>query len=393
MMAHQAVFQPFDWPREGRVIAIGDIHGNLPLLDALLRQMDLTPQDRLVFTGDIIEKGPDSLATLRRVMALCHAGRAVCVCGNCDLAYLAVEPGQGEDALQKMLAWRKGGLVCQMLEEMGVKPGPGCDYAALGYMLARRYEAEFAFLRGLPTVLEGRHVRFVHGGMPVDVCQKTSAYAYMKCNAFADYAPVQDKLVVCGHWPTLISYLRPPDASPIWDTQRRILSIDGGCSLKDAGQLNAVVVPQDGACGMAFYAVDGFPRGRVMDSQAASGNPLYIRWMDNAVRVQQHGAEFCRCLHLASGRYIDILTDTLYADGDCLRCEDTTDYRLPLEVGEEVAVMRQTSRGYWVKKGGVPGWYTGRLELVQSPRQGPMPLVGAAYYPPGMPDDGRRAYR
>ena len=53
-----------------RVVAVSDVHGNLPFLKGLLEQVRLTPADVLVIVGDLLEKGRDSLATLR--LSLIH---------------------------------------------------------------------------------------------------------------------------------------------------------------------------------------------------------------------------------------------------------------------------------------------------------------------------------
>ena len=53
-----------------RVLVISDIHGNLPYFDALLEQAGFCGEDELILDGDFLEKGPDSLGTLRRVMEL-----------------------------------------------------------------------------------------------------------------------------------------------------------------------------------------------------------------------------------------------------------------------------------------------------------------------------------
>lgn len=45
------------------------------------------------FVGDLINRGPDSLATLRQVIYLCEAGRARTVLGNHDIHLLAVAAG------------------------------------------------------------------------------------------------------------------------------------------------------------------------------------------------------------------------------------------------------------------------------------------------------------
>ena len=43
-------------------------------------------------------------------------------------------------------------------------------------------------------------------------------------------------------------------------------------------------------------------------------------------------------------------------------CEDSTDYRIPVEAGDKLHVVRRTSAGALVKKDGVTGWYFGRLK-------------------------------
>ncbi|CAG2151469.1 Bis(5'-nucleosyl)-tetraphosphatase, symmetrical [Ralstonia mannitolilytica] len=71
--------------------AIGDLQGCCSPLQALLAA--LPPDTPLRFVGDLINRGPDSLATLRQVIALCEAGRARTVLGNHDIHLLAVAAG------------------------------------------------------------------------------------------------------------------------------------------------------------------------------------------------------------------------------------------------------------------------------------------------------------
>jgi len=67
-------------------VAVGDIHGRLDLLDALIARF---PDRRFVFLGDYIHRGPDSRACIGRVRELVNAGRAVACLGNHDLFMLS----------------------------------------------------------------------------------------------------------------------------------------------------------------------------------------------------------------------------------------------------------------------------------------------------------------
>ena len=87
--------------------AIGDIQGCQDRLEVLLAQIDeRTPSAELIFVGDLVNRGPQSLQTLRRIRAL--GDRAHAVLGNHDLHLLAVACGirraHGSDTLDDILA-------------------------------------------------------------------------------------------------------------------------------------------------------------------------------------------------------------------------------------------------------------------------------------------------
>lgn len=53
-----------------RTIFIGDVHGCIDELKKLVAALDLRPGDRLIFVGDLVDRGPDSLAVIRYVKML-----------------------------------------------------------------------------------------------------------------------------------------------------------------------------------------------------------------------------------------------------------------------------------------------------------------------------------
>lgn len=104
--------------------AIGDLQGCLDPLQDLLGYIDFSPaRDALWFVGDLVNRGPQSLETLRFVKGL--GDRAVTVLGNHDLHLVMQAAGYGkrnaEDTLDailgapdcaELLAWLRAQPLC-----------------------------------------------------------------------------------------------------------------------------------------------------------------------------------------------------------------------------------------------------------------------------------------
>jgi len=74
-----------------KIYAVGDVQGCAPSLKALLKK--LPKKSNLIFLGDLINRGPDSLGALRQLKSLQESGRAECILGNHDLHLLAIDAG------------------------------------------------------------------------------------------------------------------------------------------------------------------------------------------------------------------------------------------------------------------------------------------------------------
>ncbi|MEW5878933.1 MAG: symmetrical bis(5'-nucleosyl)-tetraphosphatase [Pseudomonadota bacterium] len=85
------------------LVAIGDLQGCAASLRQLLAQIEAGT--RLLFVGDLVNRGPQSLEALRFVRAL--GDRAIALLGNHDLHLLAVDAGirpqHRDDTLQEIL--------------------------------------------------------------------------------------------------------------------------------------------------------------------------------------------------------------------------------------------------------------------------------------------------
>ena len=88
-----------------KIYAVGDIQGCAPSLKALVKK--LSTKSKMIFLGDLVNRGPDSLGALRQLKQLQEEQRIECILGNHDLHLLAVDAGirktKGLDTVQPIL--------------------------------------------------------------------------------------------------------------------------------------------------------------------------------------------------------------------------------------------------------------------------------------------------
>ena len=89
-----------------KIYAVGDVQGCAPSLKILLKK--LPKKSKMIFLGDLVNRGPDSLGALRQLKSLQESGRAECILGNHDLHLLAIDAGlrksKGLDTVEPILA-------------------------------------------------------------------------------------------------------------------------------------------------------------------------------------------------------------------------------------------------------------------------------------------------
>lgn len=126
-----------DRATRGSIYLVGDIQGCFESLQALLAEIGFGDADRLWCVGDLVNRGPDSLAVLRFARDL--GDRFACVLGNHDLHFLAMvyggHPHRATDTMESLLA------------------APDCLELA-------------EWLRRLPLLIETRDRVVVHAGIP-----------------------------------------------------------------------------------------------------------------------------------------------------------------------------------------------------------------------------------
>jgi bis(5'-nucleosyl)-tetraphosphatase (symmetrical) len=143
--------------------AIGDLQGCADELDALLSVLPFDhAHDRLWFVGDLVNRGPKSLATLRFVRSL--GGSAVVVLGNHDFHLLCLAEGyakkRASDTLDEVLAAPDATGLLEWLRHRPLMHAEG-SYAMVhaGLLPQWTIEQALALAREVEATLRGARYR------------------------------------------------------------------------------------------------------------------------------------------------------------------------------------------------------------------------------------------
>ena len=137
---------------DGPVDVVGDIHGEIDALEHLLTVLGYRGQGdhpagrRLIFIGDLCDRGPDSPGVIRRVRAMVEAGTAQCLLGNHEINVMR---GARKEANGWFFEHDH-----DRARDRFLTSAPAADDAERQSILE--------FLRTLPLVLERTDLRLVH---------------------------------------------------------------------------------------------------------------------------------------------------------------------------------------------------------------------------------------
>jgi bis(5'-nucleosyl)-tetraphosphatase (symmetrical) len=240
--------------------AIGDLQGCFRTLQALLEAINFDRErDRLWFVGDLVNRGPDSLACLRFVRDL--GGRAVTVLGNHDLHLLAAAEGLGKrgkndtlaqvldaDDAKELLHWlRQQKLIHVEQDYAMVHAGLLPEWSwADAQTLAREVEEKLAGpnYRGVLETMYGNEPTTWEPGLRGDARMRITINAMTRLRVLNKHCAIDFKfkgaladmpadlmpwftaqtvresppVVVTGHWSALDLYVSPS-----------VVSLDTGC--------------------------------------------------------------------------------------------------------------------------------------------------------------------
>jgi serine/threonine protein phosphatase 1 len=173
-----------------RILAIGDIHGHLQALDALLDEVQPKPDDLVITLGDYVDRGPDVHGVLDRLIELQSRCKLIPLKGNHDLMML--EARANESAFRD---WHQVGGK-QTLDSYGVD----LRYDNFRTMIPKRHW-RFLNTKCRPYYEADTHF-FVHAGVEYDIplaAQSESVLFWEKLDPNDARQHASGKIMVCGH--------------------------------------------------------------------------------------------------------------------------------------------------------------------------------------------------
>ncbi len=198
----------------GRLIAIGDIHGDIEHLNKLLDKLKPQKDDTFVFLGDYIDRGEHSKEVIERLIDLSYETNCIFLMGN------------HEQMLLNLLKTKKPEDIEMWLLEGGVQTFD--NYGGFVEIFSLHKD----FLTGLKPYYLTDEYLFVHAGIRPDIPLKKQDKTDMLWirDDFIEHKHNLKQKVIFGHTPFYIPYI---------DDDK--IGINTGCGINPDGYLTALI--------------------------------------------------------------------------------------------------------------------------------------------------------
>jgi diadenosine tetraphosphatase ApaH/serine/threonine PP2A family protein phosphatase len=227
----------------GLTCVIGDVHGHIRKLEALLEMCEARtlPDALFVFIGDYVDRGPDSCAVVTLLMDLqrCNPGRVLCLRGNHEAVVLAAASNQ--------MHTLPGGIDM----DAWFKPQGGGRETLASYGVQRACElprAHLDWMASLPLFHDDGLRFFTHAGVRpgLSLADQSADDLLWIREPFLSHAGDFGRLVVHGHTPV---------AARVPDLRFNRLNLDTGAGYD--GPLTAAVFDKRQREPLGFLSAGG----------------------------------------------------------------------------------------------------------------------------------------
>lgn len=233
------------------LFVVSDIHGHLKQFEEILTHWN--PEDTLVVLGDLIDRGPQSLQVIEKVIELnqTYGDKVVFLKGNHEDMLLNFL----NNPTEKQVHYYVNGGLETMQNLLAQLPDTTSNesYPVQAEAVKTHFKAQLEFLATAPTHQIIGNVLFTHAGFNSEFAtlDETTEREFIWIRKHFLQANKTPYVNVFGHTP--VSYIH--ESNDVWVSEdKRYIAIDGGCYM--SGQLNAVLLNYDGQL-LEIYKVQG----------------------------------------------------------------------------------------------------------------------------------------
>ena len=193
-----------------KTFVVGDIHGRCAQLHNLLGMLPRDEStDKLVFLGDLIDRGPDVPGCVEHVLNLCNANpeQVLCLRGNHEQMLLDF---LDDESTLWMETATGGDRTFEQYTETPLRLNTDADFVAARDLIAEKIPTgQIEFFRQLPLYHEDDFALYVHAGLETGKhpCE-SSPHALLWTRDMDFYKSYRGKPCVFGHTPTPFLPLR-----------------------------------------------------------------------------------------------------------------------------------------------------------------------------------------
>lgn len=339
-----------------RILVVSDIHGNLSSFKNLLKEVHYKEgEDYLFLLGDLFEKGDEPLATFDYIYSLSKANNVFITVGNCE--HLDTKAFWKKNlALFKRMKNDSHTLVYGLVKRYLENHSQPLSDAILQMNCRKAFDEYFHFINTLPKTIETNDYIFVHAALyPNDSFRKTPQRYMTVHRYFMNTSYHFPKMVICGHFPTVIYKVDHFDNGIIQDFKTNITSIDGGNVVQVGGILNLLEIKNHKY--FFHYNSNGIKKAVLEDSspyQLGKG----LCWPDFEIEEIEKGVDFSKVKVVTTNKIAFLKNEWIHRVNDKTFAKDDCPAEiLELHKGEEVLLISDKYSGYdLVRKGTTLGW-------------------------------------
>ena len=337
-----------DLPEKCRIICISDIHAYIDDFKSLLTRCNYSSEsDYLFILGDIVEKGTDNISSLNYVQKLCRNPKTVFIQGNNDTMPCHMAFKDDKSRFLDRLSSRPTNTFTQMAESIGITDFNN-NFEEKRQAVIEAYRSQLDFLQNAPIAIETKYFIFVHSAIENRPDWENSDPQVVQALPwFLRHEHQQPKTVVCGHYPTYNFKRGNSSNLPIFDTEKRIIDIDGGMGTKSAMQLNALIITIEGdSCG---FETVFHPHGReatVITDFITDKTPKYVDWENHPISVIEDQGEFLLAKNETTGE-TGVIPEAFTGAWDRLHAWINLDDFVSVKAGERFFICRETKNHFF----------------------------------------------